>query len=384
MVIDIFFILMATFGFYFGFSFGLMWVVLLVFSLAFAALAAMRFTETTADLIGQTFEVESPFLPFLAFLVTLIVLLMMARMVAKFTEELISNERFDLISQIIGGLLMSLTFTLLYSVLVTFFGQAQVLNLIFNQEMYLNKDRKEAVLMAVDSQLEPNPKDIKDEDLRELRFGNLARKRTLPARRKINFATRQAGKNRHKTTFAVVGKTVDIEQDTFVFGSGKGETRVYLNNRLACFCEGNFWVMASSDTIHFVCQDEDLVSKSATSFFYKYIELIPRKGTIIMCEMLPFVKHFIDYMRVALDRLNKGRRRPKKAINTFDTEDESNTTSGTLQEENVFDKLVDSVAADSATKDELPSDSIVFNIDTTNIPVIKPTPKGEKGRRKRG
>ena len=47
MAIDILFIIMAAFGFYFGYTFGLMKVALMVVSLGFATFSAMAFTPMT-------------------------------------------------------------------------------------------------------------------------------------------------------------------------------------------------------------------------------------------------------------------------------------------------------------------------------------------------
>jgi hypothetical protein len=66
-LIDIFFIVMVAFGFYFGFTFGLMKVVLFVVSLSIAVLTAMVFTPVVSRLIIDTFQVDSAFLPFIAF-----------------------------------------------------------------------------------------------------------------------------------------------------------------------------------------------------------------------------------------------------------------------------------------------------------------------------
>jgi membrane protein required for colicin V production len=129
MGIDIVFVIMTVWGFYFGYTHGPIRVFLFVISLLLALTAAMRYTPTTAQLIRGSFETDSPFLPFLAFTLTLLSVLFMLRIVSLILLETIKNERFNTGSQFVGGVIMCLTFVFLYSVLVRFFSEANVINI---------------------------------------------------------------------------------------------------------------------------------------------------------------------------------------------------------------------------------------------------------------
>ncbi|MCH2044981.1 MAG: CvpA family protein [Saprospiraceae bacterium] len=128
MIIDVLFIIMVTFGFYFGFVFGLIRVVIFLVLFLLAIAASMRFTPIIEVLIKDTFELNSPFLPFVSFAITLIGLLLIVRIMTKLLSGLIDNKRFNRISQAIGGLMMCLVFTFMYSVLIDFFSEAKVIN----------------------------------------------------------------------------------------------------------------------------------------------------------------------------------------------------------------------------------------------------------------
>jgi len=80
------------------------------------------------DMIRDTFEVDSVFLPFFAFLITLGAVLLLARVVVRLLEDVIDNRKFNIASQVIGGLLMCGVFAFLFSVLVTFFSEARVID----------------------------------------------------------------------------------------------------------------------------------------------------------------------------------------------------------------------------------------------------------------
>ena len=122
-----------------------------------------------------------------------------------------------------------------------------------------------------------------------------------------------------------------------------------------CFCDSTFLIEAQNDTIYFQCTDKYFSSKSPTSFFYKYIEIVPKRGTQLMEGMIPFVQHFLHYMDIALERLEKGDTRPKRKrpINTYSEDDNKNTTHPEIEE-------------------IIEEDTLQYSIDTTNIPSVTP------------
>lgn len=333
MIIDIFFVLMAAFGFYFGFSFGLMRVVLSVVSVLLASLAAMKFTPTTADLIRDTFLVESPFLPFAAFLITLLIVLLLARIVAKLIEETVNNKRFDMMSKLIGALLMSLLFTFLYSGLVVFFGQANVVKLVFNRGAAVGRKADNIEIASLERQR--TYKDLVGVDTAHAISMQIHSQQDTTIQFSsgtIPFKIDSLGKNYYKAYINLRTNPIQISStDTIYLSSGK-EMQLFANNREVCFCLSSLSVHTKADSLIFECGDEDLVSKSQTSFFYRYIEVIPRRGTHLMSSMLPFVQTFVDYMDIALKRIEKGEDKSDRPLNVFSPED-NNSPNGLLTPE---------------------------------------------------
>ena len=130
MAIDILFIIMASFGFYFGYTYGLIRVVIFLVALIIALGIAMYATPSVTILIKQVLSVDqanSALLPFVAFVVTLIGVMLVARIVFKLLEETIKSKQVSQMTQVIGGLMMTAIFIFLYSVLVTFFSAAHVI-----------------------------------------------------------------------------------------------------------------------------------------------------------------------------------------------------------------------------------------------------------------
>lgn len=338
---------MATYGFYFGYTFGLMKVILAVLSMIIAVLSAMAFTPMTTNLIIDTFHVESPFLPFVAFLITLLVVLMMARIFTKFIEETVDDKKFNTTSQFVGGFLMSLIFTMLYSVLVTFFGQAQVIDLVFNEDIMITKENKDMHLGILKGPIgHPDliTLHIKGEDT-TYRFDGTG---------ELRFGSDPRGDGTYRSYLSCADREFAfMPRDTFYLKS-KRQMYIKEGRKVLCFCDSTFLIEAQNDTIYFQCTDKYFSSQSPTSFFYRYIELIPKRGRLLMEGMIPFVQHFLNYMDIALERLEKGRKKPKKPINVYSEDDNKTTTHPEIEDEFTEE------------------DSIQYSIDTTNIPSISP------------
>lgn len=360
MAVDILFIIMAAFGFYFGFSFGLMKVVLAVVSLISGVLAAMAFTPMTTNIIIETFEVDSVFLPFISFLVTLLIVLMLARIITKLIEETVDNKRFDIVSQVIGGIIMGFVFTLLYSVLVLFFGQARVIKLVFNQDYEITRAHINPKLVVPPKLVLGNPDTIYlkiDGDHNTHRFapgeGNSEKSASLG----IQFNPIQG--NRYVGSIGSSVQNWEILPEDSVRVKSSGQLYLMVEDKMRCFCDSTFLITSINDTMHFECLDDYLAAKSATSFFYKYIEVIPQRGTQLMKGTAPFIKHFLDYMSVALERLDKGVQNNKNPINVYSGEDNKDVVQP-VQEEEIL------------SYEPPEEDTIEFSFDTTNMPIISP------------
>jgi len=369
MAIDIFFIVMVTFGFYFGYTFGLMKVGLMVISLSFAILAAMAFTPMTTNLIVDTFHVESVFLPFASFLVTLLVVLMLARIMTKLIEETADKKRFDKISQVIGGFVMSLVFTILYSVLITFFGQAKVVDLVFNRDALATSQNGE-IKLGISGKLIGNLDTIvmkmnSDENF----YPFVGKKEEEEGACRLNFGINKiaggGGQGYIRGQKSGKPQRWNILPNDTVFITSGAEMYLTVDKKMECFCDSTFLIEASNDTIFFQCMDEHLYSKSRTSFFYKYIELIPKRGAQLMDGAAPFIEEFLDYMSIALERLDKGESYPKKPIDVYSTEEHKHPVQPIIEDE--------PIEIDSVKEEPLVSDSIYYSIDTSNLPSITPT-----------
>ncbi|BDS14175.1 CvpA family protein [Aureispira anguillae] len=360
--VDILFIIMAAFGFYFGFSFGLMKVALMVLSLAFAVLTAMAFTPMTTNIIIDTFNIDTVFLPFIAFFITLLIVLMLARILTKLIEETVDNKRFDIISQVVGGLVMGIIFTLLYSVLVIFFGQAGVVKLIFNDEITAVQTDRDIRLVAPAKRTGlPDTIYMKiDDDHNPYKFKGRKEKKEDEGAASLSFGFKHIETNTYRGYVGTTKQQWDIlPEDTVRVKSG-GQLYLMIEDQMRCFCDSTFLVESVNNTIKFQCMDDYLAAKSTTSFFYKYIEVIPQRGTQVMKGIAPFIKEFLDYMSIALERLNEQKVPKDKPINVYSEEEHKNVVQPVEEYE-------------TPEPDLQPRDSLEFANDSINQPTISPT-----------
>lgn len=364
-IIDILFVVMATFGFYFGFTFGLLKLALVLFSFLFATLAAMAFTPMTTNIIMETFAIDSVFLPFIAFFVTLLIVLMLARIVTKLLEETLTSERFDVLSRVVGGFLMVIWFSLLYSVLVIFFGRAGVLELVFNEQAIIQPTEG-----AVRLGIPPRPMPVGEDTLymqyntdpNAYIFGNNNSEKNVDVSLGLGFVP--AGKDQYNAYISKRGQSWDILPADTVTIWGTNQLIIQQDKEIICFCDSSFIVHLENNQLIFDCLDEDLSAKSPSSRLYPYIEQIPRRGTQLLKGFRPFIDRFSEYMGVAVERLRDDNPLPNPVIKTNSEENNKPIVQPTIEEE-----------VPEFEPEEL--DTLGFSIDTTQMPVVRP-PEGKE------
>lgn len=127
MVIDFFFLIMVGFGFYFGFTNGVFKVLILTFLLLSGLFLAMHLTVPTTEFILSVFDINSKWLSLSTFFIICIFISSLAILFYKMIKENFKMPKLGKISKVIGGLIMLFFFTILYSVLISFFSAAEVI-----------------------------------------------------------------------------------------------------------------------------------------------------------------------------------------------------------------------------------------------------------------
>lgn len=127
MIIDLFFAAVAAYGFYLGFKEGIIVTILNVLSIVFAVVGSVKFAPGMTRFLQTLTSSESP-LMFLAGLISSFVLIMVfIRLLGKGVTGILETAHINLINQVAGGAFMSTLLILLYSVIIWFANQAQML-----------------------------------------------------------------------------------------------------------------------------------------------------------------------------------------------------------------------------------------------------------------
>ncbi len=120
MIIDILFLLIAGYGFYSGYQDGILKTVFKVFSIFIGFLIAVKFTTVTTKFLQDSLHSTSPLLFPVGFIITLLIIMYLIRYLATLLTKVLEAAHVNIINQIAGGALMSLLFTLIYSVVLWF------------------------------------------------------------------------------------------------------------------------------------------------------------------------------------------------------------------------------------------------------------------------
>ncbi len=299
--IDIFFIIMATFGFYFGFTFGLMRVIFTVLSLLTALLAAMFLTPVVTNLLIEVLSLRSPYVPFISFFVCIIMVFLMAKILVNFIEESVEKKKFNRLSQLLAGVSMALVFTIFYAVLVSFFGASNLVQLAYNDDQII-AESVAPVQLFVPQNTAINQGDIQLSIVHEHKTIRLSGLLRLDFHRQGDRFKGAYIKNQDSLFYLKPNKPYQF----------KSNYRMQLlqtnKNELYCFCDSFYIVTLRDNKLFFDCTDEQQKSFREGSLLYSYIQKVPDRSAELLEGLWPVVDEFIKFMRIAIAKLNQSNR----------------------------------------------------------------------------
>jgi hypothetical protein len=244
-----------------------------------------------------------------------------------------------------------------------FFGQARVIELVFNQNYEVTREQQSPKLVIPAKLGLGNPDTIYvniDDDHNTYLFAPDEKNSKKPVSMNIWFEPVPG--NRYLGHIGRADQDWGLSPEDSVRVKSSGQLYLMADGEMRCFCDSSFLVTSVNDSMRFECLDDYLAAKSATSFFYKYIEVIPQRGTQLMKGMAPFIKNFLDYMSVALERLDEGRQDNKNPINMYSGEDNKDAVQPVEEE----------TQPQPSTK-QVEDDTLNSSLDTTNRPTIRPS-----------
>ncbi len=126
MIIDVIFLIIAGWGFYQGFSRGIIKTVFTVFSIVFGLMVAFKFSPAATRFIETAFHSNSPLNFIAGFLLAFVLTMIIIRMTAQFFEKTLQAANINVINKFAGGVLLGSLYTLIYSLLLWFGDQSNI------------------------------------------------------------------------------------------------------------------------------------------------------------------------------------------------------------------------------------------------------------------
>ncbi|MEM9919357.1 MAG: CvpA family protein [Bacteroidota bacterium] len=128
MVLDIIFFIFIAYGFYLGFSRGIIRTAFTVLSLTVGVIASLKLAPATTKFLETTLNNDNPLMFLAGLLLSFAVIMFILRMISKFLEGILKTANINVINQILGGVVLSGLLVLLYSVLLWFGDQANMID----------------------------------------------------------------------------------------------------------------------------------------------------------------------------------------------------------------------------------------------------------------
>lgn len=128
MIIDILCLGSLAIGFWMGYSRGIVQTAFSVFAIFFGMLITFKFYEVTNGLLENIFEPDNPLVFLLSFVLTFVGIMLLIRLLAKGVENILKKIQLNILNKLAGGVLLSMIFGIVFSVLLWFFDQAGVVS----------------------------------------------------------------------------------------------------------------------------------------------------------------------------------------------------------------------------------------------------------------
>jgi uncharacterized membrane protein required for colicin V production len=128
MVLDILFFLIAAYCFLLGYRKGVIQVLLAGFSILIGLVVAVQYTSEMNVFLIEFFQQNNQLMPFISFFFTFFVAMVVIRIAAQLAEAIFKTFELGAFNQIAGGFLAALAGLFLYSGILWFLIEADVLN----------------------------------------------------------------------------------------------------------------------------------------------------------------------------------------------------------------------------------------------------------------
>ncbi|HPG08083.1 MAG TPA: CvpA family protein [Saprospiraceae bacterium] len=128
MILDLFLVLIAAFGFYMGYSRGVIKTVFTVVGVLLGILITLKLSPLVIGFLEGLFNRQNPWIFILGFAGTFILVLALVRFTGKNLENLFKAVKLNFVNKIAGGALLSLLFMVCFSYVVWFLDRTHLVS----------------------------------------------------------------------------------------------------------------------------------------------------------------------------------------------------------------------------------------------------------------
>lgn len=127
MILDLLYLIVLLLALFKGMKKGLVVALFSFVALFVGMVVAMKFSAVVAEYMKGSVEVSARWLPFIAFILIFVGVALLARLVAKIIETAMETMMLGWANKLGGVLLYSITYTLIFSVLIFFLEKLHLL-----------------------------------------------------------------------------------------------------------------------------------------------------------------------------------------------------------------------------------------------------------------
>lgn len=128
MVIDVLLLGVVVYGFFLGFKGGIVNAIFRVMSIFLALMAAFKFSPYMTEALEKAFNTYNPLMFIAGFIVMFFLTMWVLRWAGEFLTTSLEVVHVNLPNQIIGGVVLSFLFTVLYSLIIWFAEGASMIS----------------------------------------------------------------------------------------------------------------------------------------------------------------------------------------------------------------------------------------------------------------
>lgn len=127
MMIDLFFLIFAGYGFFLGFTKGIIRTVFTILSYVIGLLAAFKLSPATTRFLETALGSQNPLLFIAGFLLAFFGTMLLIRFISRALSQGLESANINIINQMAGGALLAAVFTLLYSLVLWFLVESRII-----------------------------------------------------------------------------------------------------------------------------------------------------------------------------------------------------------------------------------------------------------------